>query len=126
VGVSLIVVAGLSTWIVAGGMARPAPAGQAVATARTFALTWASDWNRWAAAHKVPQHILTVGCNYLSTEHYYLCAVRARLRAPSEPGVTCGLIVVKPGTQSDPNEQVENGMKTSCHIFSTLPQHVVT
>jgi hypothetical protein len=96
------------------------------ATARTFAVAWASDWNRWAAAHKVPQHILSVGCNYLLTEHYYLCAVRVRLHAPSGPSPTCGLIVVKPTTQTSPNDQVKNGLKTTCHIFSTLPRQVVT
>jgi hypothetical protein len=99
---------------------------RAEATARTFALTWASNWNTWAAAHKVRERILTVGCNYLSTEHYYLCAVRVRFHAPSVPSATCGLVVVEPRTQPDPSDQVENALKTTCHIFSTYPRQVVT
>ena len=99
---------------------------RAEATARTFALTWASDWNTWAAAHKVPERIRTVGCNYLSHEHYYLCAVRVRSHTASAPSATCGLIVVKPRTQPNLNDQVVNGFETTCHIFSTLPRQVVT
>jgi hypothetical protein len=101
--------------------------------ARTFAFSWASDWNRWAQAHVVPQQILTVGCHYLSTEHYYLCAVRVSLDlprmsgdAPSAPGTSCGLIVVSAEMQAAPNDRIVNGLKTTCHIFSTYPRQVVS
>src|SRR5262245_60078065 len=66
---------------------------RAEAAATSFAGAWASEWNRWAAAHNVPQQISTAGCNYLSTERYYLCAVRVRSHAPASPGASCGLIV---------------------------------
>jgi hypothetical protein len=99
--------------------------GRAEATARTFAGTWASDWNTWAAAHEVPQQIVTAGCNYLATEEYYLCAVRVRSHAPSEPRVSCALLVVKPSPQPTPNDQIENGLETACRIFSAFPHHVV-
>ena len=102
-------------------------------TRMTFALSWARDWNNWAEAHEVPQHILTVGCNYLATERYYLCAVQVSLGPPqvsvdppSGPGISCGLIVVSATMEAGPNDRIVNGLKTTCHIFSTYPRHVVS
>ena len=81
----------------------------------------------------VPQQILMVGCRYLSTEHYYLCAVRVSLDVsrvsgdpPSEPGTSCGLIVVSAEMQAGPNDRIVNGLRTTCHIFSTYPRQVVS
>jgi hypothetical protein len=99
---------------------------RAEATATPFARTWTSDWNSWAAAHQVPQQIVTAGCNYLSTEHYYLCAVRVRTHAPASPAASCGLIVIKQGTQPNPSDQIENGLETACRILSAFPQQIVT
>jgi hypothetical protein len=96
-------------------------------TSTSFARTWASDWNRWAAAHRVPQQIDTVGCNYLWTERYYLCAVRlSRYGARASSAGSCGLIVVNPGAQPNPSDQIENGLETSCRILSTYPQQIVS
>src|SRR5262249_62364390 len=60
------------------------------ATATPFTKTWASDWNTWAAAHEVPEQIVTAGCNYLSTERYYLFAVPVRAPAPRPARRSCG------------------------------------
>ena len=98
---------------------------RAEAAATLFARNWASDWNTWSAAHDVPQQIATAGCNYLSTERYYLCAVRVRSQAPASPGASCGLIVIKPRTQPDPNDQIENGLETACRILSAFPKQTV-
>jgi hypothetical protein len=99
---------------------------------RRFASSWASDWNRWAEAHVVRQQILMVGCHYLPTERYYLCAVQVRLDPPelsgdpsSAPGTSCGLIVVSATIEAGPNDRIVNGLKTTCHIFSTYPRQVV-
>ena len=98
---------------------------------RTFAFSWASDWNRWAEAHMVPQQILRVGCHYVSTEHYYLCAIRvssglpASGDPPSAPGTSCGLIVVSAKMQAGPNDRIVNGLKTTCDIFSTYPRQPI-
>src|SRR5262249_15313312 len=94
-------------------------------SATRFARTWASDWNRWAAAHRVPQQIVTVGCNYLWTERYYLCAVRLRSDARASSAAACGLIVVKPERQPNPSDQIENGLETDCQILSAYPQQIV-
>jgi hypothetical protein len=99
---------------------------RAEATATPFARTWASDWNRWAAAHQVPQQIVTAGCNYLLTERYYLCAVRVRSHARASSGASCALIVVRPGTQPNARDQIENGLETACRILSAFPQQIVT
>jgi hypothetical protein len=99
--------------------------GRAEATATPFTKTWASDWNKWAAAHMVPQHIVTAGCNYLSTEHLYLCAVRVSSHAAASPGESCGLIVLNPRTQPNPNAQIANGLETTCRILSAFPQQIV-
>jgi hypothetical protein len=99
--------------------------GRAEPTGAPFAHTWASGWNTWAAAHNVPQKIVTAGCNYLSTERYYLCAVRVRSNAAAPSGASCGLIVVKPGARSSPAEQIENGLETACRILSAFPQQIV-
>jgi hypothetical protein len=151
-GAGLVVLSGLSTWVGAGGT--PARAAQDAVTQRmfdcvdpghcggitrssgeavrdgdlaaaTFASSWARDWNRWADVHVVPQQILTVGCHYLSTEHYYLCAVRVTVDPPSAPGASCGLIVVGAKLQAGPNDRIVNGLETTCHIFSTYPRQVV-
>jgi hypothetical protein len=101
--------------------------------ARTFAFSWASDWNRWAEAHVVLQQILMVGCHYLSTERYYLCAVQVSLDPPQvsvdpppEPGTSCGLVVVSATMEAGLNDRIVNGLKTTCHIFSTYPRQVVS
>jgi hypothetical protein len=101
--------------------------------ARSFAFSWASDWNRWAEAHVVRQQILMVGCHYLPTERYYLCAVQVRLDPPqvsvdppSAPGTSCGLIVVSATMEAGPNDRIVNGLKTTCHIFFTYPRQVVS
>jgi hypothetical protein len=98
---------------------------RAEANAPPFASTWASDWNRWAATHKVPQQIVTAGCNYLSTERYYLCAVRVRSHARASSGASCGLIVVKPERQPNPSDQIANGLETACRILYAFPQQIV-
>jgi hypothetical protein len=98
---------------------------RAEAAATPFARIWARDWNRWAGAHNIPQQIVSAGCNYLSTERYYLCVVRVRSHAPASPGASCGLIVVKPGTQPNPSDQIENGLETDCRILSAFPQQIV-
>ena len=98
---------------------------RAEATATTFARTWASDWNTWAAAHEVPQQIVRAGCNYLPTERYYLCAVRVRSHVAASPVPSCGLIVARPGSQSNPSDQIENGLETACRILSAFPQQIV-
>ena len=95
------------------------------ATATQFTRTWASDWNRWAAAHEVHQQIVTAGCNYLPTERYYLCAARVRSHARASSAALCGLIVVKPRRQQNPNDQIENGLETACSILSAFPQQIV-
>jgi hypothetical protein len=57
-------------------------------------------------------------------------AVRKRgsgeVHAPSVPNATCGLIVIKPRTQPDRSDQIENALKTTCHIFSAYPRQAVT
>src|SRR5262245_17671704 len=98
---------------------------RAEAVAKSFAITWASDWNTWAAAHNVPQEIVTAGCNYLSTERFYLCAVRVTSDARVSPGASCGLIVVKPAALPNPSDQVRNGLETACRILSAYPQQIV-
>jgi hypothetical protein len=98
---------------------------RAEASATPFTRAWARDWNTWAAAHMVPQHIVTAGCNYLSTERYYLCAVRVSSHAAASPGESCGLIVLDPRTQPSPNAQIANGLETSCRILSAFPQQLV-
>ena len=101
--------------------------------ARAFAFRWAREWNRWAEAHVVPQQILRVGCRYLATERYYLCAVRVSLAlarvsvdTASTPRISCGLIVVSAEQQAGPNDRIVNGLKTSCRIFATYPRQVVS
>ena len=94
--------------------------------ASTFALSWASDWNRWAEAHWVPQQILAVGCHYLPMEHFYLCAVRVSVDRASAPEAGCGLVVVSAEGQLGPNDRIVNGLKTTCHIFSTYPRQRVS
>jgi hypothetical protein len=93
--------------------------------ATSFARTWARDWNTWAAAHKVPQQIVTAGCNYLWTERYYLCAVRLRSDARASSVAVCGLIVVEPQRQPNASDQIENGLETACRILSAYPQQNV-
>jgi hypothetical protein len=99
---------------------------RAEASATPFARTWARAWNRSAAGHKLAQQIVTAGCNYLATERYYLCAVRVRADAPTSPGPSCGLIVIKPETQPNPSDQIENGLETACRILSAYPRQTVT
>jgi hypothetical protein len=97
------------------------------ATPTSFATSWGSDWNRWAAAHRVPQQIVTVGCNYLWTERYYLCAVRLRwYGARASSAASCGLIVVNPGSQPNLSDEIENGLATPCRILSAYPQQIVS
>jgi len=98
---------------------------RAEAAATPFASTWASDWNSWAAAHELPQRIVTAGCNYLPTERYYLCAVRVSSDVAASPRASCGLIVIKPGAQSNPSAQIENGRQTACSILSAFPRQIV-
>src|SRR5262249_51147427 len=95
------------------------------ATATPLTKNRASDWNTWACAHEVPEQIVTAGCNYLSTERYYLCAVRMRSQARAPAGASCGLIVVKPGTQPNPSDQIENGLETACRILSAFPRQII-
>jgi hypothetical protein len=94
-------------------------------TATRFARTWASDWDTWAAAHSIPQQIVTAGCNYLWTERYYLCAVRVSTDSRASSTTSCGLMVVKPGTQPNPSDQIENGLETACRILFAFPQQIV-
>jgi hypothetical protein len=98
---------------------------RAEATATPFTRTWASDWNRWAAAHTIPRQIVTAGCNYLASERYYLCAVRVRSDAPASSGTSCGLMVIKPGIEPDPSDQIEEGFKTAGRILYAFPQQIV-
>jgi hypothetical protein len=42
------------------------------------------------------------------------------------PNAACGLIVIKPRTQPDRSDQIENALKTTCHIFSAYPRQAVT
>jgi len=99
---------------------------RAEATGTPVTRTWASDWNRWAAAHKIPRQIVTAGCNYLSTERYYLCALRVRTDAPASSGASCGLMVIKPGIEPNPSNQIEDGFKTACRILYAFPEQIVS
>jgi hypothetical protein len=94
-------------------------------TATSFARTWATDWNAWAVGRRLPQQIVTVGCNYLWTERYYLCAVRLRSDVRASSATTCGLIVVEPERQPNPSDQIENGLETACRILAAYPQQIV-